>query len=98
MSWISLTNTTMGEWLTRKSVGVAVKPHTRDELLAMEKEKNEATGFTKKYYNFMTRLTGKRSIESYNVNKGQKPAEPVATPPAMSTSEYMAMIKKSHTA
>lgn len=95
MSWISLTNTTMGEWLTRKSVGVAVKPHTRDELLAMEKEKNNATGFTKKYYDFMTRLTGKRSIESYNVNKGQKPAEPAAAQPVMNTSDYMAMIKSS---
>lgn len=39
MSWISLTNTTMGEWLTRKSVGVAVKPHTRDELLALENKR-----------------------------------------------------------
>lgn len=95
MSWISLTNTTMGEWLTRKSVGVAVKPHTRDELLALEKEKNDATGFTKKYYNFMTRLTGKRSIESYNINKGQKPSEPAVTQPSMSTSDYMEMIKKS---
>jgi len=74
MSWISLTNTTMGEWLTRKSVGISVKPHSRDELLQLEKEKNEATGIKKGYYNFMTRLTGKRSIESYNVMK-----KPVAT-------------------
>ena len=36
MTWITLTNTTMGEWLTRKSVGVAVGAHTRDELLKME--------------------------------------------------------------
>lgn len=99
MSWISLTNTTMGEWLTRKSVGVAVKPHTRDELLAFEKERNEATGFTKKYYNFMTRLTGKRSIESYNVNKGQNTVntelKSEEKQPSMTTSDYMAMIKKS---
>ena len=71
MSWISLTNTTMGEWLTRKSVGVPVQPHTRDELLSLEKEKDAATGFKKKYYNFMTRLTGKRSIESYSRVKKQ---------------------------
>ncbi|MCM1010276.1 MAG: hypothetical protein NC390_05310 [Fusobacterium sp.] len=96
MSWISLTNTTMGEWLTRKSVGVAVKPHTRDELLAMEKEKNEATGFTKKYYNFMTRLTGKRSIESYNVKKDvAKPQEKEeVTAQALKTADYMEMIRK----
>ncbi len=100
MSWISLTNTTMGEWLTRKSVGVAVQPHTRDELLALEKERNEATGFTKKYYNFMTRLTGKRSIESYNVSK--KVVTPVAVAEekqvetetkVLKTSDYFAMIK-----
>ena len=59
----------MGEWLTRRSVGTPTKPLTRDEMLAYEKVRNEATGFKKKYYNFMTRLTGKRSISSYNVNK-----------------------------
>lgn len=67
MSWITLTNTTMGEWLTRKSVGVAVKPHTRDELIEIEKEQENATGAKKKYYNFMKRLTGKRSIKTYEV-------------------------------
>lgn len=97
MSWISLTNTTMGEWLTRKSVGVAVKPHTRDELLAMEKEKNEAKGFLKGYYNFMTRLTGKRSIESYNVKKDvAKPeVKPEIKESNLTTADYMAMIKAS---
>ncbi len=101
MSWISLTNTTMGEWLTRKSVGIAVQPHTRDELLALEKTKNEATGFTKKYYNFMTRLTGKRSIESYNVNKKVNSPATIASEDApkkteqLKTADYMAMIKNS---
>ena len=69
MSWITLTNTTMGEWLTRKSVGVPVGMHTRDELLALEDKQNNATGFKKDYYQFMKRLTGKRSIQSYNVKK-----------------------------
>ncbi len=99
MSWISLTNTTMGEWLTRKSVGVATKAHTRDELLALEKERNEATGFVRGYYDFMTRLTGKRSIASYNVNKTQDAPQvkPETEPqkPAMTTADYMAMIKNS---
>ena len=103
MSWISLTNTTIGEWLTRKSVGVPVKPHTRDELLALEKERNEATGITRRYYDFMTRLTGKRSIESYNVNKEHK-AAPAKVKSAASdgvqlkTADYMEMIKKSREA
>ena len=82
MSWITLTNTTIGEWLTRKSVGVPVGMHTRDELLKLEEEQNKATGFKKNYYQFMKRLTGKRSIQSYNVNKNKKsPAyiEPSAT-------------------
>ena len=69
MSWITLTNTTIGEWLTRKSVGVPVGMHTRDELIKFEEEQNNATGFKKDYYQFMKRLTGKRSIQSYNVNK-----------------------------
>lgn len=81
MSWISLTNTTMGEWLTRKSVGVPVQPHTRDELLELEQKKENATGFVKGYYNFMTRLTGKRSIESYSrVKKQDEVVKPNVAP------------------
>jgi len=41
--------------------------HTRDELLKLEEEQNNATGFKKDYYQFMKRLTGKRSIQSYKV-------------------------------
>lgn len=103
MSWISLTNTTMGEWLTRKSVGIAVKPHTRDELLSAEKERNEATGFKKEYYHFMQRLTGKRSIESYNINKKpdqtltvtKEQAQPVnTTQNFQSMNSFMKEVKK----
>ena len=67
MSWITLADTTISEILTRKSVGMSVKEHTRDELLAIEDKQNKATGALKKYYNFMQRLTGKRSIKSYEV-------------------------------
>ena len=67
MSWITLTNTTIGEWLTRKSVGVPVGTHSRDQLLAIEEKQEKATGFTRKYYDFMKRLTGKRSIKTYEV-------------------------------
>ena len=67
MSWVTLVDTTLGEILTRKSVGMPVGTHTRDELEAIEKKQNDATGFLKGYYNFMRRLTGKRSIESYHV-------------------------------
>lgn len=69
MSWITLTNTTIGEFLTRKSIGVPIGMHTRDELLALEEKQNNATGFEKDYYEFMKRLTGKRSIQSYNVKR-----------------------------
>ena len=65
MSWVTFTDTTIGEILTRKSVGMPVKPHTRDELLDIEKKQNEATGFLKGYYNFMRRLTGKRPMNTY---------------------------------
>lgn len=68
MSWITLTNTTLGEWLTRKSVGVPIGTHSRDELIKLEEKQNNATGMLKGYYNFMQRLTGKRSIKSYEVN------------------------------
>ncbi len=67
MSWITLTNTTLGEILTRKSVGTPIKAHTRDELLAIEEAQDNATGLLKGYYNFMKRLTGKRPISSYKV-------------------------------
>lgn len=67
MSWITLTNTSLGEILTRSSVGTPCKAHTRDELIEIENKQINSTGFTKKYYNFMQRLTGKRSIKSYEV-------------------------------
>lgn len=66
-SWVTLTNTTISEWLNRESVGIPVKKHTRDELISIEKAQNEATGFKKDYYTFMRRLTGKRPIETYKV-------------------------------
>lgn len=78
MSWITLTNTTMGEWLTRKSVGVPIGTHSRDQLIALEEKQNNATGFVKGYYNFMQRLTGKRSIKTYEVkNNNDKPQQTV---------------------
>ena len=80
MSWITLTNTTIGEWLTRKSVGVPVGAHTRDELLAMEEAQDNATGFLKSYYNFMQRLTGKRSIKSYDVKRQEDSGITNSTP------------------
>ena len=87
MSWITLTNTTIGEWLTRKSVGVPVGTHTRDQLLALEEKQDKATGFERKYYDFMKRLTGKRPIKTYEINKKEQfgaavQAEEEMKPPA----------------
>lgn len=76
MSWITLTNTTIGEFLTRASVGVPIGVHTRDELIELEQKQENATGFKKDYYQFMKRLTGKRSIQSYNVKKNDGKVQP----------------------
>jgi hypothetical protein len=54
--------------LTRASVGVPIGTHSRDELIKLEEKQNNATGMKKSYYNFMKRLTGKRSIKSYEVS------------------------------
>ena len=53
--------------MKRKSVGIAVGTHSRYQLIALEEKQDKATGFTRKYYDFMKRLTGKRSIKSYEV-------------------------------
>lgn len=74
MSWVTLADTTLGEILTRSSVGIPIKAHTRDELIAIETEQNNSTGFKKKYYNFMQRLTGKRSIKSYEIKSKNETA------------------------
>lgn len=79
MSWVTLVDTTLGEMLTRKSVGTALKPHTRDELIAMETKQNNSTGWKKGYYEFMQRLTGKRSIKSYEVAPRNGLANPKAS-------------------
>jgi hypothetical protein len=73
MSWVTLADTTLGEILTRSSVGIPVKAHTRDELIDIETKQNNSTGFKKKYYNFMQRLTGKRSIKTYEVASKNAP-------------------------
>ena len=72
MSIVTLVDTTLGEILTRKSVGMPVGAHSREELTNIEKRQGEAKGLLKGYYNFMRRLTGKRSIESYHVNDVKK--------------------------
>ena len=73
MSWITLTNTTLGEWLTRASVGVPIGTHSRDELIELENKQNNATGFKKSYFDFMKRLTGKRPIKTYEVDQKEQP-------------------------
>lgn len=83
MSWVTLADTTLGEMLTRSSVGIPIKAHTRDELIDIETKQNNSKGFMKKYYNFMQRLTGKRSIKTYEVNPKNSPAfESAKTIPA----------------
>lgn len=72
MSWITATNTTLGEWLTRASVGVPVGTHSRDELIELENKQNNATGIKKAYFDFMKRLTGKRPIKTYEVDKKEQ--------------------------
>ena len=79
MSWVTLADTTLGEILTRSSVGIPVKAHTRDELIDIETKQNNSTGFKKKYYNFMQRLTGKRSIKTYEVAPKGTQTSPVQT-------------------
>ena len=91
MSWVTLTDTTLGEILTRKSVGTPVKTHTRDELIAEETKQNNSTGFKKDYYKFMQRLTGKRSIKSYEVApKNKQPSQqnyPAASIPSITANK-----------
>lgn len=83
MSWVTIADTTLGEMLTRSSVGTPLNTHTRDELIEIETKQNNSTGFKKKYYNFMQRLTGKRSIKSYEVaskNQSQQPSQTTSIP------------------
>lgn len=94
MSWITLTNTTMGEWLTRKSVGVPVGTHSREDLIKLEEQQENAKGFKKSYYNFMKRLTGKRSIKSYEIkNNEPKPVQNSQTINFTNNSPLNKMIK-----
>ena len=88
MSWVTLADTTLGEMLTRSSVGIPIKPHTRQELIDIETEQNNSTGFKKKYYNFMQRLTGKRSIKSYEITPKNN-TNTQTTIPALKTSPLM---------
>ncbi len=69
MSWITATNTFIGEILNRKSVGMPVQTHTKEELIQIEQNKENATGILKSYYDFMSRLTGKKSLSERKAEK-----------------------------
>ncbi len=69
MSWITAMNTLLGEVLNRKSIGMPVLPHNKEELNAIEIKKQNATGFLKSYYNFMARLTGKKTLSEQSLSK-----------------------------
>lgn len=62
MTWITSTNTFISEILNRKSIGMPVLPHSKAELEAIEAKKDNATGLLKGYYDFMSRLTGKKTL------------------------------------
>lgn len=62
MSWVTVVDTFIGEVLTRKSIGVPVSRHNKEELIEMENKKENATGLLKGYYDFMAKLTGKKSL------------------------------------
>ncbi|MFA7659444.1 MAG: hypothetical protein WCY19_08425 [Candidatus Gastranaerophilaceae bacterium] len=72
MSWVTATCTFLSEILTRKSIGMPIGQHSRDELITIENKKQNATGFVKAYYNFMSKLTGKKSLaEQQQAKKGK---------------------------
>lgn len=72
MSLVTILNTLTGEALTRKSIGMPIQKHSRDELIEIERKKENATGFAKGYFDFMTRLTGKKSLAEQNKVKQAK--------------------------
>ena len=55
-------------------------------MIDIETRQNNSTGFKKKYYNFMQRLTGKRSIKSYEVAPKGANATQTATVQSPATS------------
>lgn len=69
MSWITASNTLLGEILNRKSVGMPVQAHSKEELQEIEQKKENATGILKSYYDFMSRLTGKKSLAERKAEK-----------------------------
>jgi len=75
MTWISTINTTIGEILTRKSIGMPIKAHSRDELIKIDNKNAEAVGFKKGLYDFMAKLTGKKSLAEQRKIKDEKKAK-----------------------
>lgn len=69
MSWVTATCTFISEILNRKSIGMPVLTHTKSELEEIENKKNNATGIVGGYYNFMARLTGKKTLAERKAEK-----------------------------
>lgn len=69
MTWVTSLCTIIGENLTRVSVGMPVKRHSRDEIYQMERDKENASPLVKGYYGFMSKLTGKKSLSEMQALK-----------------------------
>lgn len=72
MTWITALCTTISEVINRKSVGVPVGTYTRDQIMEMEKKRENANPLLKGYYDFMSRLTGKKSLSEMQMSKQPK--------------------------
>lgn len=66
---VNIGNTGVIEALERKSVGLPIGESTREEIIKEEKENLHAKGFKGKYFRFMAKLTGKKSLSESAVVK-----------------------------
>ncbi len=63
MASVAVPNTITTEVLMRSSIGMPIGRKTIDELNEMDRENENRTGFTGKYFEFMRLLTGKKPLK-----------------------------------
>lgn len=74
MSVVTVGNQILGDVVNRSSVGIPLKPCSKQEIADQEKQHIEAKGFKGKYFRAMAYVTGKKRISEAAESKKEKKA------------------------
>lgn len=88
MSAVTAVTTMCTENVSRASIGCPLGEKSREQIVELEKKNAERKGFAGKYFKFMTKLTGKKTIAASALKANEKNLADNKTKPASLTTEF----------